>query len=220
MTRDADATYHVPLTREAVVHAAVALADMWGVESLTIRKLAHELGAAPMALYRHIANKDELLDGMVDVVFGEIEVPTDAENWKRVLRQRGISARKALLRHPWAIGLMESRLSPGSASLKHHNAVLGTLRDAGFSFKAAVHAYSVLDSYMYGFALQEKSLPFETPEESAEVAKATVGSYAGEYPYLAEVVTEFGKSGYDYAEEFESGLDLILDGIERLRSDE
>jgi AcrR family transcriptional regulator len=200
-----------------VIDAAVALADAGGFESLSMRNLAVDLGAAPMALYRHVANKDDLLDGMIDIVFGEIDFPFPAADWKSAMRERGISARAALLRHRWAIGLMESRIHPGPASAAHHNATIGTLREAGFPFRPAVHAYNLLDSYTYGFALQEKYIPFETPEESAEMAQATVGDKGEQYPYLAEVVAELGKRGYDYNEEFVFGLDLILDSLERYK---
>lgn len=206
-----------PLSRERIVEAAVALADAGGFESFSMRNLGVELGAAPMALYRHVTNKEDLLDGMIDIVFSEIRNPSVNGNWKRELRQRGVSAREALLRHRWAIGRMENRMNPGPASGEHHNATMGCLREAGFAFRDAVHAYSVLDSYTYGFALQEKTSPFETPEQSAEMARVTVGEMGAQYPYLAEVVMELGKSGYDYAEEFGFGLDLILDGIERLK---
>jgi AcrR family transcriptional regulator len=181
-----------------------------------MRNLADELGAAPMALYRHVANKEDLLDGMVDVVFGEMYPPAIGDDWKTELRERGISARVTLQRHPWAVGLMETRMHPGPASAVHHNATMGCLREAGFPFRDAVHVYSLLDSYTYGFALQEQTIPFETPEQSAEMAKTTVGERGAEYPYLAEVVVELGKRGYDYAEEFEFGLEFILDGLERL----
>lgn len=204
-----------PLARDRIVEAAVALADAGGFESFSMRNLAAELGAAPMALYRHVANKEDLLDGMVDVVFGVMYPPAVGGDWKSELRERGVSARAALRRHPWAIGLMETRMHPGPSSAVHHNATMGCLREAGFSFRDAVHAYNLLDSYTYGFALQEKTIPFETPEESAEMAKETVGDQGAEYPYLAEVVVELGKRGYDYTEEFEFGLDLILDALER-----
>ena len=198
------------------MEAAVTLADAGGFESLTMRNLADELGAAPMALYRHVANKEDLLDDMVDVVFGEMYPPAIEGDWKTELRERGISARVTLQRHPLAVGLMETRMHPGPASALHHNATMGCLREAGFPFRDAVHVYSLLDSYTYGFALQEQTIPFETPEQSAEMAKTTVGERGAEYPYLAEVVVELGKRGYDYAEEFEFGLEFILDGLERL----
>lgn len=199
------------------MEAAVALADAGGFDSLSMRNLADDLDAAPMALYRHVANKEDLLDGMVDVVFGEMYPPAIKGDWKAELRKRGISARAALQRHPWAVGLMESRLHPGEASAVHHNATMGCLREAGFPFREAVHAYNLLDAFTYGFALQELTIPFETPEESGEVAAVTVGDRAAEYPYLAEVVVELSEKGYDYAEEFEFGLDFILDGLERFK---
>jgi AcrR family transcriptional regulator len=210
------------LSRDRVISAAIVLADQGGIESLSMRNLAQELGVVPMALYKHVANKDELLDGMVDVVFGEVEVGSGPA-WRAALRERAISMREALLRHRWAIGLMESG-TPGPANLRHHNAVMGCLRDqAHLSFPMAVHAYSVMDSYIYGFALQEKTLATDIPAE-AERRRERVAerhpSPADEYPYLIEVVVELGKSGYDYTEEFEFGLDLLLDGIERLHGEE
>ena len=218
MTRGTGIAKKVPLGKERIVQAAVALADAGGFESLSMRNLAQALDAGPMSLYRHFANKEELLDGMIDVVFAEIYSPVIGGPWKTELRERGLSAREALRRHRWAVGLMETRMSPGPASAQHHNAMLGCLREAGFPFRDAVHAYNLLDSYTYGFALQEKTIPFETPEQSAEMAKVTVGEKGSEYPYLAEVVVEFASSGgYDYTEEFGFGLDLILDGLERFK---
>ena len=210
-------TARVPLSREVIVRAAVAFAEVYGFDSLSMRSLADTLGAAPMALYRHVTNKEDLIDGMVDIVFSEMYPPAIGGDWTSELRERGISARAALRRHPWAVGLMETRLHPGPASALHHNATMGCLREAGFPFREAVHAYNLLDSYTYGFALQEKTIPFETPEESAEIAATTVGERGDEYPYLAEVVVELGKKGYDYTEEFEFGLDFILDGLQRFK---
>ena len=203
-----------------MLQTAVALAARDGIESLTMRKLADELRAGAMSLYHYVANKDELLDGMVDIVFSEIEVPSDGVDWKTAMRRRAISAREALLRHRWAIGLMESRKNPGPANLRHHDAVMGCLREAGFSFEATVHASSVLDAYVYGFALQEKSLPsLEAGEETARILDARRERVPiDEYPYLVEVVTELPKSGYNFATEFEFGLDLILDGLDRYRA--
>ena len=207
----------VPLSRERIVTTAVALADAGGFQSLSMRNIAEDLGAGTMALYRYVANKEDLLDDMVDVVFAQMYPPAVGGNWRRELRERGISARAALQRHPWAVGLMESRMRPGPASAVHHNATMGCLREAGFPFREAVHAYNLLDAYTYGFALQEQTIPFETPEESGEMATMTVGEHGGEYPYLAEVAVELGKRGYDYTEEFEFGLDFIVDGLERYR---
>jgi len=207
----------LPLTRERVLAAAVALADRGGIESLSMRKLAQELGVEAMSLYHHVANKDDILDGLVDVVFGEIDLPTGEDGWKAAMRRRAISAREALRRHPWATGLMESRPTPGAANLRHHDAVLGVLRGAGFSVELAAHAYSLLDSYIYGFALQEASLPFHTPEEAAEVAQAIMAKFpASEYPHLTEIAVDHVlQPGYDYGNEYLFGLDLILDGLER-----
>jgi AcrR family transcriptional regulator len=207
----------VPLSRERIVTTAVRLADAGGFQSLSMRNIAEELGAGTMALYRHVANKEDLLDDMVDVVFAEMYPPAIGGRWKHELRERGLSARGALQRHPWAVGLMETRMHPGPASATHHNATMGCLREAGFGFREAVHAYNLLDAYIYGFALQEATIPFETPEESGDMAAATVGDRGDDYPYLAEVVEELGSRGFDYTEEFEFGLDLILDGLERYR---
>jgi AcrR family transcriptional regulator len=206
-----------PLSRERIVTTAVSLADADGFASLSMRNIAEDLGAGTMALYRHVANKEALLDDMVDVVFNEMYPPAIGGRWKHELRERGLSARSALQRHPWAVGLMETRMHPGPASATHHNATMGCLREAGFGFREAVHAYNLLDAYTYGFALQEATIPFETPEESGDMAAKTVGDRGDEYPYLAEVVVELGERGYDYTEEFEFGLDLILDGLERYR---
>ena len=217
---DPDAAPRAPLTRQRVLRASVALADRGGVGALSMRKLAQELGVEAMSLYHHVANKDDILDGIVDVVFGEIELPTGEAGWEEAMRRRAISAREALRRHPWAIGLMESRRSPGLANIRHHDAVLGVLRNAGFPLERAAHAYSLLDSYIYGFALQEASLPFHTPEETAEVAQEIMAEFpADEYPHLAEIATEHVlQPGYDYGSEFLYGLDLILDGLARDRA--
>jgi AcrR family transcriptional regulator len=194
------------------------LADAGGFESLSMRRVAAELGVEAMSLYRHVANKEDLLDGLVDIVFGEIEVPSPGEgDWRAAMRARAVSVRAVLNRHRWAIGLMESRTSPGPANLRSHDAMMGCLREAGFPFRAAVHAASVMDAYIYGFALQERSLPFDTPEEHSRVIEAKRAQVPdmSQYPYLVEVATEMGKAGYDYAAEFEFGLDLVLDGLER-----
>jgi len=201
-----------------VLHAAVALADRSGLDALSMRKLGEEVGVEAMSLYHHVANKDDLLNGMIDVVFSEIDLPSGEADWKTAMRHRAISVRRVLSRHRWAIGLMESRPSPGPATLRHHDAVIGCLRNAGFAVELTAHAYSVLDSYIYGFALQERSLPFDTPDETAELAQVILAQFpADEYPHLAELTTEHVlRPGYDYGNEFEFGLDLILDGLDRL----
>jgi AcrR family transcriptional regulator len=208
-----------PLTRQRVVRAAVALADRDGVGSLSMRRLAQELGVEAMSLYHHVANKDDILDGIVDAVFGEIELPSGDAGWRSAMRRRAISVREALRRHPWATGLMESRSRPGPATLRHHDAVLGVLRRAGFSIELAAHAFSVLDSYIYGFALQESNLPFQNTEELAAVADTIFANLpADQYPYFTEIAVEHAlQPGYDYGNEYLFGLDLILDGLERVR---
>ena len=160
-----------PLSRERVLRAALVLADMGGIESLTMRKIGQELHVEAMSLYNHVANKDDILDGIVDLVFSEIALPSERADWKTAMRQRAISARDVLLRHPWATSLMQSRTKPGPATLRHHNAVIGSLRKAGFTIDMAAHAFSVLDGYIYGFALQQMNLPYHTSEENAEFAR-------------------------------------------------
>jgi AcrR family transcriptional regulator len=207
-----------PLSTARVLQAAVALADEAGLEAFSMRALAQELGVVPMALYKHVANKEVLLDGMVDIVFSEIELPSGDLDWRSAMRLRASSTREALIRHSWAIGMMESR-HPGPANLRNHNAVMGCLREAGFSFKMAIHAYSVQDAYIYGFALQERDLALETPDSAGEAAQRraqTIGAPEN-YPYLVEIATKLPDSGYDNAVEFAWGLDLILDGLDRLR---
>ncbi|WP_208901046.1 TetR/AcrR family transcriptional regulator [Streptomyces incarnatus] len=207
------------LNRARVLRAAVELADEGGFDALTMRRLAAQLGVVPMALYKHVADKHELLDGMVDLVFAEVEIPVDVD-WRTALRARASSMRQALLRHPWAVGRMETG-TPGPANLSHHNAVLRCLRhDAGFPFRMAVHAYNLMDAYIYGFALQEKNLAGDIPAEAARRREAVADRQPSEiddYPFLAEVVTELAKTGFDFADEFQFGLDLILDGLRRIR---
>jgi AcrR family transcriptional regulator len=208
-----------PLSKERILHTAVQLADQAGLASLTMRKLAEALGVEAMSLYYYLADKDEILDGMVDLVFAEVELPAQEADWRAAMRQRAISARDALTRHPWAVGVLESRANPGPATLRHHDAVIGTLRQAGFSIALAAHAFSVIDSYVYGFALQALNLPFDTSEELEDLAEAMLREMpAGQYPYLTEMIGEHALTpGYSYANEFEYGLDLILDGLERAR---
>ncbi|MEV0809739.1 TetR/AcrR family transcriptional regulator [Micromonospora sp. NPDC050200] len=205
------------LTRERVLQGALSVADSGGLGSLTIRSLAKELGVKPMSVYHHVANKDEILDALVDIVFGEIELPVSGRDWRSELRRRAHSARQVLARHRWAIGLLESRSSPGPANLRHHDTVIATLREAGFSAEMTAHAYALIDSYVYGFALQEAALPFEGPESVGEVAEPIMEVMAaGEYPHLVEMATSYYmQPGYDFGDEFRFGLDLILDGLER-----
>jgi AcrR family transcriptional regulator len=211
-----------PLNRERVLRAAVTLADERGVGELTMRKLAKELGVEAMSLYNHVASKGDLLDGMIDIVFGEIEAPAAGGDWKAELRKRAVSTREALLRHRWAVGEMEGRTSHGPSNLKVHDAVLGCLRAAGFSVEMTVRAMSVQDAYIYGFALQQTDMSSQTPEDFAAEAQRQMVDYAdalAEYPFLVEVVGGYvAKAGYDYDTQFLFGLDVILDGLERLLS--
>ena len=213
----ADAEKRVPLSRDRLLRGAIGVADGAGIGSLTMRSLAQELGVKPMSLYHHVASKEEILDGIIDVVFSEIELPSADADWRSEMRHRAISARSVLRRHPWATPLMESRTNPGPATLRQHDSVLGTLRRAGFSIRMAAHAFSLLDSYVHGFALQEAALPFD-PETAGDVAEAILARFPSQkYPHLAELTTEHVlKPGYDYGNEFEFGLDLVLDGLERL----
>lgn len=208
------------LSRDRVLRAAIDLADGSGIESLTMRNLAKELGVEAMSLYYHVANKDDILDGMVDAVFSEIDIPSGEAYWRTAMRARAISVRESLSAHPWATNLMQSRINPGPALLEHHDSVIRSLREAGFSVEMAAHAFSALDAYIYGFALQEISLPFDNPEELAAITEVILEQIPpDEYPYLTEMAIEYTmKPGYDYGNEFEFGLDLILDGLERIRT--
>lgn len=206
-----------PLSRERVLSCALNIADEEGIGALTIRSLAHELGTKPMSLYYYVANKDEILDGIVDLVFGEIDLPSDRGDWLPEMRRRAGSVRQVLRRHSWAIGLLESRTTPGPATLQHHNATLASLRAGGFSVQQTAHAYALLDSYIYGFALQESALPLSSADSIAEVAEPMVQRFAdGDYPHLVEMATEHVlQPGYDFADEFDVGLDVILDALAR-----
>jgi len=203
-----------------VLETAVALADRHGLDGLSMRKLADELGVAAMTLYYYVPNKVELVDGMIDIVFGEIEPPSLELDWKAAMRRRALSTRAALNRHRWAVGQMEGRTDHGASNLRLHDAVLGCLRAAGFSVEMTVHAYSVQDAYIYGFALQETDMSSQTPDDFAAEAQRQMSAYEdvlADFPHLVEVVGGYvAKSGYDYDTEFLFGLDLILDGLERL----
>jgi AcrR family transcriptional regulator len=205
------------LSRERVLEAAMTVADEGGIDALTIRSLAQSLGVKPMSVYYYVANKDEILDGIVDLVFSQIELPKADTDWRAEIHRRARSARRVLRAHPWAIGLMESRTSPGPATLRHHDAVIATLRGAGFSQALTAHAYALLDSYTYGFALQEVGLPFEGSDSVAEIAEPIMERFTtGDYPHLTEMATDYYlQPGYDFGDEFEWGLDLILEALTR-----
>jgi AcrR family transcriptional regulator len=206
-----------PLSRDRVLEAAIRVADRGGVAAITMRRVAQELGVEAMSLYHHVPNKDAILDGVVDAVFAAIELHSaEGDDWRGAIRARASSARAVLSRHSWALGLMDSRRNPGPATLRHHNAVLGVLREAGFTLAMAVHAVSLIDSYIGGFVLQEANLPVTTRDDVEQVAGNILPS--AELPYLTEVIVDHAlKPGYDYASEFGYGLDLILDALEARR---
>ncbi len=208
----------LPLSRERILQGAVALADENGIDALTMRRLADALDVKPMTIYHHIPGKEEIIDGMVDFVFAEISLPPEDLDWSEAIRVRCRSAREVLKRHPWAPPLMESRTTPGPATLRHHDAVLGCLRTGGLSLALTAHAYAILDSYVYGFALEEANLPGGGGAEMVDVA-AEISELipADEYPFLSELTLDHVlRPGYDFGDSFEVGLDLILDGFSRM----
>lgn len=208
------------LSVKRVVAEAITLADREGVDGLSMRRLAGVLGAGAMSLYHYVANKEELLDAMVDVVFAEIELPSERADWRAAMRARSVSAREVLARHPWAIGLLDSRTTPGAAHLRHREAVTACFRKAGFSVLMATHASWLLDSYVYGFALQEASVPFDGADDLSDVVEDVYLPQLPpeQFPYLNESAAELVAVGYDPTQEFAFGLDLILDALEPLRT--
>jgi AcrR family transcriptional regulator len=206
-----------PLTAERVIDGAVALADEIGMDAFTIRKLADAIDVKPMTIYHHVPNKEAIIDGMVNQVFSEIDLPPTDLDWRSAILIRSRSMRQVLAKHPWASPLMESRTSPGAATLGHHDAVLGCFRNAGFSLAVTGHAYAVIDAFLYGFALQEATLPATGGEEMAELAAQMADQMPADvFPYLTEFTIEhILQPGYDFGNEFEVGLGLILDGLER-----
>lgn len=210
-----------PVTRARALEAAVELADAHGLEELTMRRLAEALSVEAMSLYHHVPNKDAILDGMVEFVFAEIPPPARDVDWRTALRARMNAVRTTLLRHRWALRILESRRSPGPVTLAHHDAVLGCLRAAGFSVRLAAHAYSVLDAYVFGFVHTELTLPFRETDEAHAMVREMVPQLEGMFPHLAELTREVVLlPGYTYGVEFPYGLELILDGLARALADE
>jgi AcrR family transcriptional regulator len=206
------------LSRDGILRAALEIADAEGISAVTMQRVARASNAEPMSLYRHVRNKEDLLDGLVDLVYTEIDLPTPDEPWRAAMRRRAISARDALLRHPWAVSLMESRAHPGPANLAHHDAVVANLFAGGFNAMTAVRAYNLVDSYIYGFTLQVHQLPFDPSQQLAELPAEMLTAFpAGQYPNLETVARDLVAAGFRYIDEYEAGLDLILDGIERGR---
>lgn len=207
-----------PLSAERVIEGAVALADEIGIDAFTIRKLAEAIDVKPMTIYHHTPSKEAIIDGMVDRVFSEIDQPPSDLDWRSAMQIRCRSMRKVLAAHPWAAPLMDARTTPGFETLRHHNAVLGCFRSAGFSIELTGHAYAVIDAFLYGFALQEATIPTADDEEatelSAEMAEQTADN---PFPYLTEFAVEHVlQPDYDFGKEFEVGLNIILDGLERM----
>jgi AcrR family transcriptional regulator len=205
----------LPLTRDRIVATAVALADAGGLARLSMRSIAAELGVEAMSLYHHVRGKEALLDAMVDVVFGEFHDPVAGGDWRAELRRRSQSGREAMKRHRWAIGLMDSRTTPGPQSLHHHDAMLGCLRGAGFDLEMTGHAFALLDAHLYGFVVQELALPFEGEEELADLGAGILGALPeGELVHFREYTLERAlQPGYSFAPEFDWGLELVLDGL-------
>jgi len=204
-----------PLTKQRVLRAAVELADREGLDALTMRRLGSELGVEAMSLYKHVADKDEILDGIVELVVAEIDIPSVVADWRQAMRRRAMSARKVLSRHSWAIGLLEARGSTAPTTRRYLDAILGNLRSAGFSIENAVHAFWLLDSYVYGHVIQETRMQSSTHEMTE--SEGSVGEHiaTNEFPYLVEVEQHALRSNYSFDSEFEFGLGLILDAIER-----
>lgn len=216
--RKAGKRKRAPLNRDRVLQAAIALADDGGIEALSMRRLGRRLGVEAMALYKHVANKDEVLAGIIEIIVGRIEIVESGVSWKESMRRRAASMRQVFVRHPWALGLLESRRDPGPAALAYCNSVLGVLRKAGFSTVSAMRAFSVLDSYAYGYSIQEKSLPSGSAAEHAGNAEQFLRQLPEEqYPHLADTAAGVMRSGFDFTKEFEIGLDLLLDALEGWR---
>lgn len=206
-----------PLSRQAIVDTAIAIADSDGLAGLSMRAVARELGVEAMSLYHHVSNKSGLLDGMVDAVFAEFHLPQVGFDWRSEMRERSETGRRVLIRHPWAVGLLDSRRNAGHETLRHHDAVLGCLREAGFSWSWAGHAFALLDAHLYGFVVQELSLPFDGAEAAGDVAAEMFDALpSGELHYLREFAgARVLQRGYSFGDEFEIGLDLILDALAR-----
>jgi AcrR family transcriptional regulator len=206
-----------PLTRDKVLHVAIDLADAGGVEALSMRALGRQLGVEAMSLYNHVASKDDLLDGIVDLVIAEIELPAPGADWRDAMRARATAARAAFARHPWAAALIDSRVSSGLGRLRYFEAVIGVLRRAGFSVELAARAFSLIDSYIYGFGRQSLNMASSDGGDVPAVEAFAQALPAGEFPYLAEMAATYAASpGYDAAADFAFGLELILDGLQRV----
>jgi AcrR family transcriptional regulator len=217
--RSADEASRAPLSRARTLEVALAVADADGIEAVTMRRLGRELGVEAASLYHHVNGKDQILDGLVDVVAAEIELPEPSPDWREATTERSRRTREVLLRHPWAVSLMASRTSPGPATLALLEAGIRCFREGGFSVRSAAHAISTVDSFVHGFVLQEVNLPFRGEAELAAMTSAIMEAFpASSFPYLFEMTVEHVlQPGYDYGNEFESGLTLVLNGVAALR---
>lgn len=205
----------MPLSAERIVEAAAIVADQGGIQAVSMRSVGRELDVEAMSLYHHIASKDTLLDALTDWVFAQMQPPKQGLPWRESVRDHAASARSVLTAHPWSLTLVETRSSPGPAVLRRHDALIGCFRGAGFPVQLTSHATSVLDAYIYGFALTERNLPFD-PGTGANEFATTVNVPWGDYPHLAELVGDLTRDGdYSFSAEFDIGLDLILDSLER-----
>lgn len=205
------------LSRERILQAAVDVADAEGLDALTMRRLGNELGVEAMSLYKHVANKDAILDGIIDHVIAEIEMPTEGPDWKTAMRQRAHSARNVFRRHSWAVGLYETRDNNGPAVLRYLDATIGSLRSAGFSLENAAHAFWVLDCFIYGQVVMESSMTFESSAELTASSDDSLEALASsEHPHLGALAAHAQKVDFTTSDEFERGLELILDALEHL----
>lgn len=215
--RDPNRPRRETLNRDRVLRAALVLADERGIDTLSMRELGRHLGVDAMSLYNHVTNKDDLLDGILDLVVAEIDLPPDAGDWSQAMRTRARSSQAAFARHPWASQLIDSRTSSGPERLRYLDWVIGTLRRAGFTVDVALHAYSALDSYVYGFARQQANLSSGEPGSPETAAQLLSEIPADQFPHLTEVITHYiQEGGYDPDADFDFGLTLILDSLARL----
>ena len=207
----------VPLSRERVLSVALAFVDEHGIDALSMRKLAQELGVEAMSLYNHVDGKDDIVGGILALVAGEIELPPEGADWKEALRRRAISAHDAFRRHRWAAALWMSSRGGDGSGMKDGDAILRCFREAGFSKDVTYHAFHVFNGYVLGFTLQEQNFPYDSTQLKEMAAKFLREFPADEYPHLAEHIEQHMEPGDGHHSEFAFGLDLILDGLERLR---
>jgi AcrR family transcriptional regulator len=216
--RSAAVANSAPLSKERTLEVALAVADADGIEAVTMRRLARELGVEAASLYHHVHGKDEILDGLVEAVATEIELPAPSADWRQAISQRAHHTRASLRAHPWAVSLMASRTTPGPATLRLLETGIRCFREGGFSIALAAHAVSAIDSFVHGFVLQEVNLPFRDESQLVAMTTAIMEAFpAAEFPYLFEMTVEHVlQPGYDYGKEFDSGLKIVVDGLEAL----